>query len=106
MGIVRITCVTQTLIMSDLDLPLSPVKKNVAKQGRRAPGGWADAGDGLEDQKNSWAELSTKNDNDELFAETTRRPEVGRRRPAPSGWAESRRSSRSSMTQKSSSQDK
>ena len=35
-----------------------------------------------------------------------RRPEVGRRRPAPSGWAESRRSSRSSMTQKSSSQDK
>ena len=58
--------------MSDLDLSLSPVKKNVAKQGRRAPGGWSDAGDGLEDQKNSWAELSTKNDNDELFAETTR----------------------------------
>ena len=58
--------------MSDLDLSLSPVKKNVAKQGRRAPGGWSDVGDGAEDQKHSWAELSTRNDSDELFAETTR----------------------------------
>jgi len=82
---------------ADLDLSLSPVKKNVARQGRRA--GENSWGDGEDDgPKDSWTEIGPSSGQDELFATSTKtKSEGGRRRTG--GWASSRNNS---LTQKSS----
>ena len=82
---------------ADLDLSLSPVKKNVARQGRRAgENSWAGGED--DGPKDSWTEIGPSSGQDELFATSTKtKSEGGRRRTG--GWASSRNSS---LTQKSS----
>ena len=52
----------------DLDLSLSPIKKNVAKQGRRAGGSsWTGVDD---DNQESWKELSQKPGQDDIFLDS------------------------------------
>jgi len=86
----------------DLDLSLSPIKKNVAKQGRRAGGSsWTGVDD---DNQESWKELSQKPGQDDIFLDSRERvnkSDFSKRRTG--GWADSRNNS---FSQKTSSLDK
>merc|ERR1711963_153904 len=87
----------------DLDLSLSPIKKNVAKQGRRAGGSsWTGVDD---DNQESWKELSQKPGQDDIFLDSRDRvnkSDFSKRRTGHR-WADSRNNS---FSQKTSSLDK
>merc|ERR1712130_577040 len=85
----------------DLDLSLSPIKKNVAKQGRRAGGSsWTGVDD---DSQESWKELSQKPGQDDIFLDNRDRVSKDLSRRRTGGWADSRNNS---FSQKTSSLDK
>ena len=69
------------IMADDIGLSLSPARKNVVKQGRRAVGE-------SETVKESWTDVSPPGE--ELFGENNIRSEAGRRR---GGWALSRNNS-------------
>jgi len=69
------------IMADDIGLSLSPVRKNVVKQGRRAVGE-------SEAVKESWTDVSPPGE--ELFGENNIRSEAGRR---GGGWAQSRNNS-------------